>query len=415
MPPRRALALSALLLVSSLSSARAQDDAPEQEPSASEVAAAREAFVEGAKAARDDRWEQAYEAFRRSYALYPQPSTLLNLAGARAQTGRLVEAAEGYRSFVREAGPREQAHLEAARDALESVEQRIPRLRVFTTERADELRVELDGRVLPPEALGTELPVNPGEHRLELTREGALLADRSVTLEERETVDVRLRPDPARDADTAAEPGEPTGDGGKPDSPLATEPRNDGPAAAVEHPARPPRWNARPPAAQPGDGSECASAQCGEEGGRLELFALEAAAGLVVDGASQADAVEGGMGGLGMHFRVLRYGDRQPFGMAAVLGVATHLGRWRGLLAAMVAVDIGATVRLGWPRGATLTVLYTPAFVHAEGLDHFAYRAYRVRAGVQLWAWNLGLSYQELGRGADSTLRPLLLDVEVAF
>jgi len=146
-------------------------------PSASEVAAAREAFGVGVRAMRRGDWAAAHEEFARAYALDPRPRTLLNLAGAQSNTGRLVEAAESYRTFVAQARQSggEDAAVRAAEQEIAELERRIPRARIGVTGLLESDELRLDGRPLSSAIVGTALPLNPGDHRLAVVREGAEL------------------------------------------------------------------------------------------------------------------------------------------------------------------------------------------------------------------------------------------------
>lgn len=213
--PRIALLLAALLVPTSLmvptSLARAQgDDA--------ELAAARALFDEGIAAAREERWEAARSAFERSYAIAERPTTLLNLAGAQVQTGRLVEATESYRRFLAEenAGPRQARYRRDAQQALADTERRLARLTIQVEGAREGDRVTLDARELPAEALGTELPVDPGSRTVALERGGATAAREVVTLAEGERRELSLRPsvDLRVSADPALPPSGPAPAGG---------------------------------------------------------------------------------------------------------------------------------------------------------------------------------------------------------
>jgi hypothetical protein len=64
-----------------------------QDPPAEQLARAREHFSRGVTAAKEDRWEDALDAFSTAYSLSEQPSILFNLAGAQIKTGRWVPSA----------------------------------------------------------------------------------------------------------------------------------------------------------------------------------------------------------------------------------------------------------------------------------------------------------------------------------
>jgi hypothetical protein len=139
---------------------------------ASEAVLAREQFRAGVQAAQDERWRDAADAFQRSYELSPRPLTLLNLAGAYAQTGRLVEAVEAYRMFLMErqgVSARMRADAEAQ---LADIEPRIPRARISVLGIQEGDVVRLDEYELSAASLEQPLPVNPGTHTVVLERGG---------------------------------------------------------------------------------------------------------------------------------------------------------------------------------------------------------------------------------------------------
>jgi hypothetical protein len=183
-------AFAVLALLATLTCARgaaAQDPAP----TAAEVTLAREQFRDGVAAARTGRWWEALEAFTRSYELAPRPATLLNLAGAQVETGHLVEGAESYRRFLREADGRAAQRIPMAEAALAAVEPRIARD-----------VVSLDEFFFLEVVLGEELPVNPGAHALRVERDGAEVgrAEFDVVEGERRLAPIALTLPPGEEA-----------------------------------------------------------------------------------------------------------------------------------------------------------------------------------------------------------------------
>jgi len=166
--------------------AAAQAAADPNAPTAAETTLAREQFRAGVDAARSGRWWEALEAFTRAYELAPRPLTLLNLAGAQVETGHLVEGAESYRRFIREAEGRAAEQVPAAEEALASVEPRIARVRLEISNLARRDLVELDDAPLSEAVLGAELPVNPGEHVVRVERAEQEIARESFSVEEGE-------------------------------------------------------------------------------------------------------------------------------------------------------------------------------------------------------------------------------------
>lgn len=156
----RALALAIVLAWPALASAQ----------TAAERAMARDQFQEGVTAARDGDWAHAADAFQRSYELSPRPLTLLNLAGAYMQVGRLVEAAEAYRMFLHEEGVTARQRRDAE-EQLAALEPRIPRVRLRVLGLAEGDRVMLDEYQLSAAALDEPYPVDPGSHTATIERE----------------------------------------------------------------------------------------------------------------------------------------------------------------------------------------------------------------------------------------------------
>ena len=175
----RSVVLAMLLLFVPLSRAHAQ--------SASEQALARDQFREGVRAAQEQRWQDAVDAFQRSLELAPRAMTMMNLAGALAQVGRLVESSEAYRMFISEAQSGAAARVRGEAEAqLHALEGRIPHVRLQIHNRLDSDTVTLDEYQLSAAAMGSALPVDPGDHTLTISRDGH--EPRSVTFTAQEGV-----------------------------------------------------------------------------------------------------------------------------------------------------------------------------------------------------------------------------------
>lgn len=174
--------------------------------SANEVAAARRLYRQGVRHARAQRWPQALEAFEQSVALAERPATLLNMAGALVETGRMVEGAEAYRRYLQaDVGGR---HAESARAQLQELEGRMPKIVLRVDGLSDDDDLSLDGEELGRGVLGVELPVDPGDHEVLVTRDGDAVGEERFSVEERETKEVSLRvppPSPSIDLTTTAQ------------------------------------------------------------------------------------------------------------------------------------------------------------------------------------------------------------------
>lgn len=165
------------------------------EPSATEIAAAREQSRAAVQAAHEGRWVDALAGFKRAYELAPDARTLLNVASAEAQTGALVSAADTYRKVLR-AGPSELGDDEraAARAALARTEARIPHLRIVVRAKRDDDRVELDDKPLSPAALEVALPLDPGPHHIRIIRNGTEVAHVRKSLSEGDKATIAIEP-----------------------------------------------------------------------------------------------------------------------------------------------------------------------------------------------------------------------------
>jgi tetratricopeptide (TPR) repeat protein len=162
---------------------------------ADEDTRARDEARAGVEAAERGSWSEALAAFRRSYALAPEPAMLLNIASAEAQTGDLLSAAEDYRKVLRAQEPELAAEQRAAVErALERVERRLAHLRIVVRALRRGDRVELDGSPLAESAIDMELSVNPGLHVARVVRGETEVAHRVRTLADGESVAIVLEP-----------------------------------------------------------------------------------------------------------------------------------------------------------------------------------------------------------------------------
>ncbi len=162
---KRALRLSLLSLISGLllcaSSAFAED--------AEIRTAARDLATQGAQAFDAGDYAQASDFFRRAHELVPAPSIALLRARSLAKLGQLLEAIDIYEqtSRLKLAEDAPEAYVQAvetARNELEEVRRRLPRLKltligVSATEPA---QVSMDDKPTPDALLGVERPINPG-------------------------------------------------------------------------------------------------------------------------------------------------------------------------------------------------------------------------------------------------------------
>jgi hypothetical protein len=189
MPVRRTVpvVLVALSLQAVVLRPASAQNAPAAATRDTTTAASREEFQLGMAAGERGAWEQARVHFERAYALLPRPVTLLDLAAAQAHTGRLLAAAESYRRFHRDAvDGRAAEHRDEASRALDVLTARIPRIRIDARGLRASDGLGLDGDVIAAASVGSELPVDPGVHRVSVVRDGRVLQEAEVRVDERE-------------------------------------------------------------------------------------------------------------------------------------------------------------------------------------------------------------------------------------
>jgi len=186
-----------------------------------DVRAARQLFADAEKDEDGGRWAEALVKLRRVSQVKLTAGIHYHVALCEEHLGQLAAALDEYTSAEG------QARAENALDVLHLVGKRIadlgprvPRLTVRLVPDVADATVTLDGAKLSPAVLGTALPVDPGEHRIEATAPDRPPTSRIVTMRERDVTAVDLH---------LAEPSPPP-------APTPVAPR----AAAEPAPAPPP-------------------------------------------------------------------------------------------------------------------------------------------------------------------------------
>ncbi len=166
---------------------------PADSTSAAKVPVARRMYEEGVDAVNKGRWSVAHDRFKASYDLAPRVLTLFNLAGAQAQTGRLVEAAESYRRFLRETTDGRYPELRTdATTQLDTLEKQVAQvtLDIANVDPADVIAI--DDIEFPQSALREPIPLNPGPHVTRVRRADAVIASKSITLSPGSAESIRI-------------------------------------------------------------------------------------------------------------------------------------------------------------------------------------------------------------------------------
>jgi hypothetical protein len=171
------------LVLAQASAARAQSE--------EELTRAREQFAEGVQLLEQEQWAEAAARFRSVLEVRSTPQVKLNLALALEHTGSLAEAARLLAEVLQE-DDIDRRLFRQARQQLQALVPRLARITVHVQGDEGGAAIYLDGGELGLDRVGQSTPVDPGEHRVELRRGGAVVTSRTVTLTEGQEEEVTL-------------------------------------------------------------------------------------------------------------------------------------------------------------------------------------------------------------------------------
>jgi hypothetical protein len=132
--------------------------------------------------------EEARDAFRRAFALYPAGlGALRNLAYVEKALGRVASAARSFRELARRAPldpkPARRIWAEFAQKELATIEPLVPHLTLRVPQPAPtSLRVFLDGEEIASAAWGTALEVDPGAHVVKTEGDATAPFEQRITI-----------------------------------------------------------------------------------------------------------------------------------------------------------------------------------------------------------------------------------------
>ncbi len=171
-------------------------DARAEDASAAETATARSLAVEGLKLAQANDCADAVPKLERAEKLYHSAVVASRLGECYVNLGRLVEGTEVLRKVLREpqaadATPALTKALDRAQRVLDAAKPRIAGLTIKVASVPD-MRVKIDGNVVPSALVDTEVATDPGEHSVEVTAPGFLKSATHLGLAEGEKKSVTL-------------------------------------------------------------------------------------------------------------------------------------------------------------------------------------------------------------------------------
>ncbi|WP_437956116.1 hypothetical protein WME76_32290 [Sorangium sp. So ce119] len=211
--------VGAFLVVALLAAAA---PSPASAQGSGDVESARVLFVQGAKLARQGRWEEARALYSRSLEIKPAPLTHYSLGVAQKELGRFADALASFRAFLAEPStPATAPYVGPARDAVAALEGRVGRATIAVRPgKVDGLTLVVDGKPRRG-GPGRVVEVDPGDHEVVASAPGYRAAAARFTV----------------------------GAGGSVEVPIALTPRT---AAAVQASAA---GGGLPPVADPSDAS----------------------------------------------------------------------------------------------------------------------------------------------------------------
>lgn len=138
-------------------------------------------FTEGLKLMDAGQVKEACEKFAASQKLDPATGTLLNLAACHEKDGRAATASLEFGEALAQATRAgDKGRIQFAKSHLAALDKQLYRVVIEVLKPHKLMTVKLDGQELPKDALGTAIPLDPGEHKIEVYQPGKELWTRVV-------------------------------------------------------------------------------------------------------------------------------------------------------------------------------------------------------------------------------------------
>lgn len=187
----------ALLLASAPSGAQ---------PTEAELAAARQIFNDGKDLEKANDWAGALAKFKKVAEVKTTPQVRYHMALCEENLGHAVAALNGYEAAVglaKQPGTNGADVLENAPPRIEALRKKIAKLHLVVNGKVISSRVLLDKQPIASALFNTDIPIDPGQHKVEVETDGQVVQRRSVSLAEQETGTVEFTID---DKEPAVEP-----------------------------------------------------------------------------------------------------------------------------------------------------------------------------------------------------------------
>ncbi|MFT3768616.1 MAG: hypothetical protein QM820_24485 [Minicystis sp.] len=163
---------------------------------AEELAAARQVFNEGKALEGKSQWAEALEKFKKVAMVKMTPQVRFHIALCEENLGKFVSAIKGFELAAEEAKAAGSAAAEVEKLAPEraaALRGRVGKLRVDVAGKIIDSKVTLDDVALAASSLGTDLPVDPGAHVIEVRdKDGKSTFKKELTVAEKGSAKIEV-------------------------------------------------------------------------------------------------------------------------------------------------------------------------------------------------------------------------------
>jgi hypothetical protein len=162
-------------------------------PSPAQVQAARELFQDAERDEDAKRWSDALDKLRRVAAVKLTPGVRYHIALCEENLGQLVAALADYTLAENQARAENAPDvLRLVGEKLKSLKTRVPRLTLAVADIPD-IEVRLDGEPILKAMWGVQIPLDPGEHKIEAKAPGRVAMARTIKMDERDSTLIEVK------------------------------------------------------------------------------------------------------------------------------------------------------------------------------------------------------------------------------
>lgn len=130
-------------------------------------------FQDGRKLLEEGKVPEACAKFGESQRIAPALGTLLNLAVCHERQGKLATAWAEFTAAATQAARAQDAERQLfAEERVKELQPRVPRLTISAEAPPPGLQIRLDATTMGEGALGSSIPIDPGEHAIEVSAPG---------------------------------------------------------------------------------------------------------------------------------------------------------------------------------------------------------------------------------------------------